>query len=79
MVYPVYTTKGRSINLLFMNYGKYIPANIYLFKILNRNTTKRCEICSKLTFKTPERRLDVVLLFLLLALNIFYTFYQSFY
>ena len=30
------------------------PANIYLFKDNNRNTTKRCEICSKLTLKTPE-------------------------
>ena len=33
-----------------------IPANIYLFKVNNRNTTKRCEICSKLTIKTPTRR-----------------------
>ena len=32
------------------------PANIYLFKVNNRNTRKRCEICSKLTIKTPERR-----------------------
>ena len=31
-------------------------ANIYLFKFNNRNTRKRCEICSKLTIKTPERR-----------------------
>ena len=30
------------------------PANIYLFKINNRNSRKRCEICSKLTIKTPE-------------------------
>ena len=30
--------------------------NIYLFKVNNKNTTKRCEICSKLTIKTPERR-----------------------
>ena len=29
---------------------------IYLFKDNNRNTRKRCEICSKLTIKTPERR-----------------------
>ena len=29
-------------------------ANICLFKINNRNTTKKCEICSKLTIKTPE-------------------------
>ena len=32
------------------------PANIYLFKVNNRNTRKRYEICSKLTIKTPERR-----------------------
>ena len=31
------------------------PANIYLFKVNNRNTRKRCEIWSKLTIKTPER------------------------
>ena len=33
-----------------------IPANIYLFKVNNRNTRKSCEICLKLTIKTPERR-----------------------
>ena len=32
------------------------PANIYLLKTNNRNTRKRCEICSKLTIKTPESR-----------------------
>ena len=32
------------------------PANNCLFKVNNRNTTKRCEICSKLTIKTPEPR-----------------------
>ena len=32
------------------------PANIYLFKVNNKNTRKRCEINSKLTIKTPERR-----------------------
>ena len=32
------------------------PANIYLFKVNNRNTRKICKICSKLTIKTPERR-----------------------
>ena len=30
-------------------------AKIYLFKFNNRNTRKRCEVCSKLTIKTPER------------------------
>ena len=37
-----------------------IPANIYLFKVTNRNTRKRCEICSKLTIKKPERRVSIV-------------------
>ena len=36
-------------------FGKY-PVNIYLFKINNRNTRKRCQKCLKLTIKTPERR-----------------------
>ena len=31
------------------------PANIYFFKVDNKNTTKRCEVCSKLTIKTPEK------------------------
>ena len=29
--------------------------NIYLLKVINRNASKRCEICSKLTIKTPRR------------------------
>ena len=60
------------------------PVGIYLPKVSNRNTRTRCEICSKLTIKTPERshwcRAGVfivnfehishfVLVFLLLALN----------
>ena len=39
------------------------PPNIYLLKVNNRNTKKSCEICSKLTIKTPEghqRRLSGV-------------------
>ena len=32
------------------------PAKIYLFKVNNRNTRKRCEMCSKLTIKKQERR-----------------------
>ena len=27
-----------------------------MFKVNNRNTKTRCEICSKLTIKTPEQR-----------------------
>ena len=33
----------------------HFPAGIYLLKVSNRHTRKRCEICSKLTIKTSER------------------------
>ena len=42
--------KNLSKNVL----DKTIPANIYLCKVSNRNARKKCEICSKLTIKTPE-------------------------
>ena len=54
---------------------KAFSGNIYLFKFNNRNTRKRCEICSKLTIKIPNDVNDVVLVFLLLTLNIFRTFF----
>ena len=34
----------------------FFPFDIYLFKVNNGNTSTMCEICSKLTIKTPERR-----------------------
>ena len=37
-------------------------ANIYLFKVNNRNTRKGCEICSKL-IKIPERSGDFIVSF----------------
>ena len=64
----------------FYNY----PVGIYLLKVNKRNTRTRCEICSKLTIKIPERRQwrrfgifivnfehisQIVLVFLLLTLN----------
>ena len=49
-------------------------ANIYLFKVNNKNNRKRCEICSKLTMKTSER-----LVFLLLTLNVFHNCFSYFY
>ena len=42
----------RSLEILQSSY----PANIYLFKVNNRNTRKRCEVSSKLIIKAPERR-----------------------
>ena len=55
------------------------PAGNYLFKVNNRNTRTRFEICSKSTIKTPEQRQWLVLVSLLLTLNIFCTFFQCFY
>ena len=54
-----------------------IPAGNYMFKVNNRNTRTRWEICSKLTIKAPERRYwrrsehisHLVLVFLLLTLS----------
>ena len=37
-------------------YHEHSPANSCFFKVSNRNTRKRYEICSKLTIKSPERR-----------------------
>ena len=34
----------------------HFPAGTYLLKVNSRNTRTRCEVCSKLTIKTPERR-----------------------
>ena len=55
------------------------PAGNYLFKVNHRNTRTRCEICSKLKIKTPERSgvfifnfehiSHLVLVFLWLTLN----------
>ena len=37
------------------NIFKY-PVSNYMFKVNNRNTRSSCEICSKLTIKTPGPR-----------------------
>ena len=77
---------------IFLKYRQYhhkeenlrtYPAGNCMFKVINRNTKNRCEICSKLTIKTPKRwrRLvmandganGVVLMSLLLTWNIFLT------
>ena len=55
--------------------NRLVPAGIYLLKVNNRNTRARCEICSKLTIKTPDHHL----VFLLLILNNFHTLFLCFY
>ena len=44
------------------------PVGNYMFKVNNRNSRTRCEICSKLTITT-------VLVFLILTLNIFHSLF----
>ena len=42
---------------LFSLYTTFInKSDLGLFQVNNRYTRARCEICSKLTIKTPERR-----------------------
>ena len=41
---------------------KNSPTSIYLFIMNNSNTKKRCEICSKITIKTPEQRSTIFIL-----------------
>ena len=53
--YALISTKVLTVTfVLFIIVLLYIPAGIYLLKVNNRSTRTRCEICSKLTIKTPE-------------------------
>ena len=36
--------------------GETASSGNYMFKVNNRNTRTRCEICSKLTIRIPQRR-----------------------
>ena len=36
--------------------GRFYPVGNYMFKVNGRNTRAKCEVCSKLTKKTLERR-----------------------
>ena len=40
----------------FLNFSGPDPADNHTFKVNIKNTRTRCEICSKLTITTPERR-----------------------
>ena len=54
--YPITPASGgKKSNLGVLKYLN--PAHVYLFKVNNRNTRKKFEICLKLTIKTPIRRL----------------------
>ena len=70
----IHQTKSSRGNRGKTHCDRSYPAYIYLLKVNKKNTRKRCEICSKLTIKTPERRQWLVLVFLL-TLNIFHIFF----
>ena len=56
MINRSYEWKMEISALHFETRGKIpISVGIYMFKVNNRNTRKKCEICSKLTIKTPQR------------------------
>ena len=60
---------------LLLTLNKYLPTGMiqpskhYPSEFNNSNTTKRCELCLKLTIKTPERRQILWLLLVFLLLN----------
>ena len=72
LVFPKYLHKKYVVT--FSSIQRENPADIYLFKVTNRNTRKKIrEICSTLTIKIQNDVTDIVLVFLLLILNIFTT------
>ena len=60
------------------------PASNCLFKVSNRNTRARCEICFKVTIKKPNLTIKLttkapMISLFLLTLNIFHFMWKSFY
>ena len=53
-IFKIFTRTVYAVNLATKSHG--VPASIYWFKVNNENTRTMCQICSKLTIKTPERR-----------------------
>ena len=52
--FPTLLTVSRILQRISVRYSSTVPANIYLVKVKNRNTGRRCKICSKMTIKTPD-------------------------
>ena len=48
--------KTTNKNLVSASQSLLNTAGNYMFKVNNRNTVTRCEICSKFSIKTPEQR-----------------------
>ena len=52
-----FSTRSQTSVLILTKFEQInYPPDIYMFKVNNKNTRTSCEICSKLTIKTPERR-----------------------
>ena len=51
-----FSTWERFRLLLFSIYWSHCPAGNYMFKVNNKSTRRRCEICLKLITKIPERQ-----------------------
>ena len=49
-----------------LDLGRIFLAGDYMLKVNDRNSRTRCEICLRLTTKTPERRRSGVFIFKLL-------------
>ena len=46
----------KKLSKIKIDWRTLIPTGIYLCLVINGNTKKTCEICSKLTIKTPKQR-----------------------
>ena len=74
-IFLVFSWEGEGQKKILRKMANYNPhpANIYLFKINNRNTRKRCKTCSKLTINVLivnfEHISYLFLVFLLLTLK----------
>ena len=55
MVWTKIFPKKVTCHFLLLCVSNNYPTNIYLFKLNNRNSRKRCKICSNLTIKTPDQ------------------------
>ena len=58
MCFPQFNLCKLNLNFFLFALTQFAnPANIYLFKLNNKKTRKRCVIRSVLRIKTPEQRL----------------------
>ena len=62
VISPIKKHKQRLRMSLTFNFNTLL-VGISMFKVKKKNTGIRCEICSKLTIKTPERRQFAISIF----------------